>query len=67
MESPLSKCHATLSQPDLRKILRIAAAIVAHEGAAYLPLLERLKRAYDDACWNDASTYAHHLLRELAD
>lgn len=46
-------------------MLRIIAAIVAHEGPAYLALLERLKRDYDAARRDNAQAYARHLLYEL--
>lgn len=56
-----------LSNHEIRSMLRIIAAIVLHEGAAYLPILERLKREYDAAQKNDPATYARRLLEELTD
>lgn len=61
----MSECPAAVPRPDLRNTLRLTAAVVAHEGAAYLPLLERLKKEYDDSCREDASAFARQLLVEL--
>lgn len=48
-------------------MVRIIAAIVLHEGAAYMPLLQRLKRQHDEASRGDPSAYARRLLAEFAE
>lgn len=57
----------TTSLAEVKAMLRIIAAIVAHEGPAYLPLLKRLKRDYDAMQRNDPTSYALKLLEELTD
>lgn len=57
---PSRRCGA-----DIKSMLRIVAAIVANEGPAYLPLLQRLKREFDAHRPFDAKAYARELLDEV--
>jgi len=54
------------SNSELTTMMRVAASVVLHEGIAYLPLLQRLKRDYDEACRRDPSAYARQLLASLS-
>jgi hypothetical protein len=54
-------------EDDVKTMLRIIAAIVAYEGRAYFPLLERLKREYDTRRRSDPAGYARRLLDELCE
>lgn len=56
-----------VSNSELRMMVRIIAAIVLHEGAAYMPLLQRLKRQHDEASRGDPSAYARRLLAEFTE
>lgn len=59
--------HAALAPHQFKSMLRIAAAVVLHEGPAYLPLLERLKREHDAVARRDASSFARQVLSDLSE
>lgn len=56
----------TITQSQLKIMLRLAAAIVVHAGPAYLPLLTRLKKEYETARQSDPTNFARQLLEELS-
>lgn len=63
---PMPASPVEISQSQLKMMLRLAAAIVVHEGSAYLPLLERLQREYEMARQTDPTEFARRLLQELS-
>ncbi|MCK9911994.1 hypothetical protein MXD81_22760, partial [Microbacteriaceae bacterium K1510] len=63
---PMVASPVTISQLQLKMMLRLAAAIVVHEGTAYAPLLTRLKKEYETARQSDPTEFARRLLQELS-
>jgi len=63
----MERSFPLISLAEVKAMLRVAAAVVAHEGAAYLPLLDRLKDDYDAMQRENPTAYALKLLEELND